>query len=243
MTNKYNLMSVTIVPDNIRAKIVSIDSPSQITLNTPIPTAGRKGLKFSSPFNYAYYVAGHMTAADRVTPGVYYVYASNNYGLFFKSVDYGATFTAVNTKPPDLTAPPWNISLGSQLHVKTAPGKAGHIYMMGLSGSFVRSMDGGVTWQKLTAISARANAVNEFGFGAPKPNGSGYPSIYIYATVRGVEGFYRSDDGDQNTPTWTYIGKNPLGSLDKLTDIDGDKNIWGQFYFAWSGSSVGYYRP
>jgi len=123
---------------------------------------------------------------------------------------------------------------GQNAAMKSVPGQAGHLFMTGANvafdnGPFIRSTDGGVTWSAVANVSQ----VNAFGFGKAKPGGGGYPTVFIYGQVSGVLSFWRSDD---NCATWVNLGANPAGSLDGIIDLDGDKNIYGQVYGAYSSS-------
>jgi hypothetical protein len=40
--------------------------------------------------------------------------------------------------------------------------------------------------------------------------------------------------------TWTQIGPFPDGSLDEVTTLDGDKDVFGTVYVGWAGSSYAY---
>jgi uncharacterized protein (DUF2141 family) len=56
--------------------------------------------------------------------------------------------------------------------------------------------------------------------------------------VNRVWGIWQSDDQGQS---WTQVGDRPLGSLDEIKAVEGDKNVYGTVYvgFAGSGYAVG----
>src|SRR5262249_38179637 len=75
-----------------------------------------------------------------------------------------------------------------------------------------------------------------FGFGK-ELLGSSYPTIFIAGWVGGVYGIWRSDDEAQS---WTQISDFPLGSLDAVKAVEGDKNVYGTVYIGFNGSGYAY---
>lgn len=81
-----------------------------------------------------------------------------------------------------------------------------------------------------------------FGFGAAKPGGSGYPSIYIvgWVTQNGGAsyqyGVWRSTD---HAVTWTNLGI-PLNYLDQPVAISGHSDTFGLVYLTYHGSGNAY---
>jgi hypothetical protein len=94
----------------------------------------------------------------------------------------------------------------------------------------MRSIDGGATWTAVPNVFE----VRAFGFGKALTN---YPTIFIAGWVHRTYGLWRSDD---NAQSWIQISVFPLGSLDNITTIDGDKNIYGTVYIGFSGSGYAY---
>ena len=177
----------------------------------------------------AYYLNRHIVAADRVNAGTFYMYLSTN-GLF-RSTDGGTSWTLV--KSGEIV--PFS-SFNAKL--KTVPGKAGHLFFTagqqdgGLSGAFMRSTDGGVTWTTIPNVLE----VYAFGFGKEAP-GTTYPAIYIAGWVGGVYGIWQSTNEGQS---WTQIADFPTGSLDEVKAVEGDKNTFGTVYVGFSGSGYAY---
>ena len=174
-----------------------------------VPTAGENG------WGFAYYLRRHIVSADRVMPGNFYMYNYLN-GLY-RSGDGGANWALVHRGE----IAPFS---GFNARLQSVPGQAGHLFFTsGPQGSigdkhpgaspFMRSTDGGATWTVVpNVLEARA-----FGFGKSLNN---YPAIYIAGWVNRIYGIWRSDD---NARSWIQIGDFPLGSLDDLTAIEGDK--------------------
>jgi hypothetical protein len=127
--------------------------------------------------------------------------------------------------------------------VRCTPGRAGDLWIAdGFSGnpgsqpgggSLHHSTNSGATW---TTIS---NVVEPYsvGFGAPKPGGGGYPSVYIVGWVSSVYGVWRSDDEGS---TWKQLGPWPLNNMDRIVAISGDPNVWGKVYVGFAGSGYAY---
>jgi len=201
-----------------------------------IPTTGETG------WGWAYFMNRHIVAADRVTAGTFYLY---NYGPsaapsaigIYRSSDGGATWTHVYSRA---------VAPGSSFNAKlrAVPGKAGHLFFTSgqqgntgdvnpdPSATFMRSTDGGSTWGAV----ANVGEVYAFGFGK-EASPDGYPAIFIAGFVNNVWGIWRSDD---NAQSWIQISNFPLGSLDEITTVEGDKAIYGQVYIGFRGSGYAY---
>jgi Bacterial Ig domain/BNR/Asp-box repeat len=193
-----------------------------------VPTSGETGWGFSMWLNR------HIVAADRVTAGTFYMY---NYltGLY-RSTNGGTSWALVFSGQ----IAPWS---GFNAKLRAAPGQAGHLFFtsgqLGNAGDpnpaaspLMRSTDGGVTWTAVPNVLE----VYAIGFGQA-PVGGTYPTIFIAGWVNNVWGIWRSDD---NAQTWIQIGNFPLGSLDQVRTIDGDKNVYGMVYVGFSGSGYAY---
>ena len=93
---------------------------------------------------------------------------------------------------------------------------------------FMYSTNGGTTWSAVPNVLE----VSCFGFGAAAP-GQSYPAIYIVGQVNSVYGIWQSINDAQS---WTLIGTYPNDSLDSITAISGDPNVYGQVYVGFRGS-------
>jgi hypothetical protein len=180
-----------------------------------------------------------IAAADRVTVGTLYLYAAGVY----RSTDAGATWIRVYSNP--LCARPAGIAGdGGRAKLKAVPGRAGHLFYCngGPQGGsinanfyFFRSTDGGVSWSNVSNGLYRILDVWAFGFSAAKPGGGGYPAILIFARVNGTYGFWESDD---DCATWFALGEYPVGWLDLCKAIEGNPNVYQDWYVGFIGSSV-----
>ena len=190
--------------------------------------------------SYAHYYDNRRTvAADRVLPGVFYLYHSGDganaalAGLWVTR-DGAATWTRAWTGE---IAPH---SRGSA-KLRAVPGQAGHLFFTtGLDGVGVdtglrRSVDGGRNWTVLTGVSG----VQDVAFGKAAP-GAAYPALYIAGRLQGVYGVWRSVD---DARSWTRIGQFPVGTLDQVVSMDADKDVFGRVYLGFKGSGWRYGQP
>jgi photosystem II stability/assembly factor-like uncharacterized protein len=195
---------------------------------------------------WAFYLNDQMCAADRVAPHTFYVY---NFGVaaggdaIFASRDGGVSWTRQCNRcaggGSSFTGP-----IGFNNLLRAEPGRAGALFFTAgaTSGphpylSFLyRSKDGGATWSTVADV----REVWAFGFGAAKPNGPGFPAVFIVGWVRGEFGIWRSDD---DCASWIRISDGyPDGSFDHITTIDGDSRVWGKVYVGFQGSGAAYGR-
>ncbi len=166
--------------------------------------------------------------ADRVLPATFYLYL-HQHGVF-RSTDGGAHFLRVGNP----------ISERYNATLKAAPGHAGHLWFAEGSqgtpvGGLWRSTDGGESWVAVPGIEQAFN----FGFGKSKEPG-GYPTLFAAGVAEGQTGMWRSIDEGK---TWDKIGSYPLGIFDWIDAIDGDKDVFGVVYIAFSGSGFAYGQP
>jgi hypothetical protein len=179
--------------------------------------------------HFQLYLNRRTVVADSVQAGVFYLYHSEK-GIY-KTTNGGSSW-ALLTNAPLANFSDFNVLL------KAVPNVAGALYFTTglLEGDvpmpFMRSRDGGQTWQTLSTISK----VRAFGFGKPQ-NAAAPSTIFAAGEVAGQYGIYRSmDEG----ATWKRIADYPMGSLDTIKAIDGDKDVFGKVYVAFSGSGFGY---
>src|SRR5690606_23002294 len=179
----------------------------------------------ASGFGSADFLRRYVLCADRIRPHHFYL-LHHPKGLYASS-DGGATWRLINA----FTA--WNDRYHSKL--RAAPDKPGVLYhTAGHSnadrhGRFIRSNDGGQTWQDLTSV----REVVDFAFGKAAPDRLN-PTIYIAGYLHGDWGIYRSVD---DCLSWTKIGDGfPTGSLDRIAALEADKHEFGKVYVGLRGS-------
>jgi hypothetical protein len=189
-----------------------------------IPSVGETG------WGWGYFLRRRIVAADRVSAGCFYMY---NYlkGLY-RSTDAGTNWELVHHGQ----IAPFS---GFNAELRAVPDHSGHLFFSSgpqtvpshpADNPFMGSIDGGRIWSAIPGVLE----VRAFGFGKPLAN---YPTIYIVGWVNRIYGIWRSSD---NAHSWTRIGEFPMGSLDNVTTIEGDKNVAGLVYVGFSGSGYAY---
>jgi hypothetical protein len=176
--------------------------------------------------------------SDRVDANTFYLYNSGTGapGIYI-STNSGVSWTQKKSGlfiAGEVNANAW---------LKSVPGNSGHLFYSGgiqvgashpTTAAFYRSTDHGATWSTITNM----NDVWAFGFGAPKPGGGGYPSIYVYGWYTGSIGVWRSID---NAATWQSIGDGfPGGSFSQVRCVEGDNNTYGYVYLGTGGQGFFY---
>jgi Big-like domain-containing protein len=188
---------------------------------------------------------GHVPIAADKTAGVFYAFDQAN-GRVYKSTNANTTsptFSLIAT--PTLTG----FNAAGKIKLSVVPGNPTDLFISGYpqSGSNIyKSTNSGVTWAIPAGASSKGfENISGYGFGAPKPGGSGYPTIYLVATTSGAPNptlYYSTDAGATfnvlNVPVsqQTY----PIGSMDYPTWVTGDPNVYGRVYYGWVGSGCAY---
>lgn len=177
-------------------------------------------------------------AADRVLPGVFYLMHAgegDNRSLkgLWRTGDGGSHWTKVFQG--DIA--PFS-EYSSKL--RAVPGHAGHLFftsgVLGPADTRLRfSTDGGARWVAVDAV----DQVDDIAFGKSQP-GASYPTVFISARVAGVFGIWRSTDAAKS---WSRVAGFPLGSLDQITVIEGDPDVFGRVYVGFKGSGWAYGQP
>jgi len=166
--------------------------------------------------------------ADRVNTEKFYAYDGIN-GQLWISSDGGKTFQKGVENLP--IVPSW---LPQDGNVTAVSGYEGDIWICCGQEGLCRSTTSGATATNIKTVSA----AYRLGFGKPKIAG-GYPSIYLFGNVKGVLGFFRSDDIGAS---WTRINddKHQYG---KINQIMGDPRVYGRCYVTPVGRGILYGEP
>ncbi|SCY90888.1 Por secretion system C-terminal sorting domain-containing protein [Flavobacterium anhuiense] len=164
-----------------------------------------------------------IPVSDAVTNNKFYAYNGSN-GDLKASTDGGASFNTVSNVGA------WGSSL-----IRTVPGYAGHLWIAKNSGGLIRSVDGGTSFTTPSTAVSNASAV---GIGKAKA-GASYPTIYIWGTVSGVTGVFRSVDQGSN---WTRVNDDAheYGGTGNGNFVMGDMNIYGRVYMSTVGRGLVY---
>lgn len=196
-----------------------------------------------------------MVCADRVN-GCFYMYNSGSVAPgFYRSTDGGANFTLACAGKTDTNGPsnfnfqmravpPYSGYTGGRFFATSGSNDDDSI----ISNPFYSCVDNNDGTITKTAVTGVTN-VWSFGYGKPKPGGSGVPAIFIRGNVdatrdlAGVGGYgvWRSDDFGTS---WAQLSDLfPMDSLDHVHVVSGDMNVYGRCYVGMGGTGVLMYDP
>jgi hypothetical protein len=163
--------------------------------------------------------------ADPVNTSKFYVHNPID-GSFMISTDSGATFWKFSTLAGD----------GGAL-IRAAPGREGDIWVPMNGGGLLRTTSSGWQFSAIPNVSYCAAV----GFGKAAP-GASYPTVFIWGTVGGVRGLFRSTDTGQ---TWTRVNDNAhqYGGPANGGFVVGDMNTFGVVYMSTPGRGIVVGRP
>lgn len=161
--------------------------------------------------------------ADPINSQRFYAYDN---GLLLASNNGGVSFSQVGT-----------LTSGGSNVIRAAPGREGDIWVALNGGGLARSVNGGVSFTTIAGVS-QAGAV---GFGKEAP-GASYPAVYIWGTVAGVKGVYRSTDSGLS---WLRVNDNDheYGGPGNGRFVMGDLNIFGRVYMSTAGRGIAFGEP
>jgi hypothetical protein len=161
--------------------------------------------------------------ADPVDPERFYAYDN---GALLASADGGASFKVAGT-----------LAAGGSKVIRLAPGREGDLWVPLYGGGLARSLDGGAHF----ALLANVGQCGAVGFGKPAP-GQSYPAVYIWGTVDGVRGVYRSLDAGAS---WLRINDDAhqYGGPGNGQFVVGDMNEFGVVYMSTAGRGIVYGKP
>ncbi len=166
--------------------------------------------------------AGARIASDRAVAGKYYALAG---GVFYVSVDGGATFTP--TAASGLPA--------GDAKIKAVPGRAGEIWLAAGAAGLWHSVDAGNGFIHL----AKVQESYTIGFG--KPKAKDHPqALYTSAKIAGTRGIFRSDDAGRN---WVRINDDRHQYGVTNAAITGDPRVYGRVYIGTNGRGIIYGEP
>jgi hypothetical protein len=166
--------------------------------------------------------------ADRVNPNKFYAYNSVA-GQIWVSIDGGKTFSQGVGGLPGV--PDWSLEDGN---VTAVLGYEGDLWICCGDGGLYRSTNSGVSAIKVGTVSA----AYRIGFGKAL-NVSGYPAVYLFGTVNGTLGFFRSNDAGAS---WIRINddNHQYGWIHQIT---GDPRVYGRCYISAEGRGISYGQP
>ena len=163
----------------------------------------------------------HPMASDRVNGKYFYIY---NNGNIYVSSNRGKSFKAVYRIPHDS----WH-------NLKSVPGIGGEFWIsLNKNGLYIVS-DYGNEIKKMKHV----NQAYLFGFGK-NPAGKKHPTLFVYGTVSGEKGIFRSDNYGESflkiNDASHNIGNDP-------NCLEGDRQVFGRVYIGTNGRGFYYGEP
>jgi photosystem II stability/assembly factor-like uncharacterized protein len=169
--------------------------------------------------------AGLRPVADPVAATTFYAYDAQR-GALLASTDGGATF-----------APRATLAAGGAALARPAPGRSGNLWVALKDGGLVRSVDGGRAFAPIAGIGY----CGAIGFGKAAP-GREYPTVFIWGSVAGKRGIYRSLDAGAS---WVRINDDAhqYGGPGDGQFLVGDMNRFGVVYMSTAGRGIVFGKP
>jgi hypothetical protein len=118
-----------------------------------------------------------------------------------------------------------------------APGREGDIWVPLNGGGLARSTNSGASFSTIGSVS-NCQAI---GFGKADVNAS-YPTIFIWGTVNGVRGLFRSTN---TGASWVRVNDDAheYGGPGNGNFVQGDMNTFGVVYMSTAGRGIVYGKP
>jgi xyloglucan-specific exo-beta-1,4-glucanase len=161
--------------------------------------------------------------ADTVNSSKFYAYDN---GVMRVSTDGGVSFVARGT-----------LAAGGSNVVRAVPGIEGDVWVPLYGGGLARSTNSGTSFTTFANVSY-CGAV---GFGKADI-GASYPTIFIWGTVNGGRGVYRSNDIGAS---WIRVNDDAheYGGPANGQFVVGDMNTFGMFYMSTAGRGIVWGKP
>lgn len=158
--------------------------------------------------------------ADPSNANKFYAYNPSN-GAMLVSTNGGTSFSSSGST-----------SSGGSKVIRLAPGREGHIWVALNGGGLSRSSNSGQSFSTVSGVTY-CSAV---GFGK-EASGSTYPAIYIWGTVNGVRGVFRSTN---EGASWVRVNDNEheYGGPGNGQFVVGDMNTYGRVYMSTAGRGI-----
>jgi len=159
--------------------------------------------------------------ADYVNANKFYIYSPNS-GQLLVSTNKGVSFTPSASNPGQ-----WGSG-----RARAVPGNEGHVWVA-LNGSGLKyTTNNGTSWTTVANVTDCAAV----GFGKAAA-GSTYPAVYIWGTVGGVRGMFRSTD---QGVSWRRINDDAhqYGNMGQGNFVIGDLNVFGRAYMSTEGRGL-----
>jgi xyloglucan-specific exo-beta-1,4-glucanase len=159
--------------------------------------------------------------ADYVNGNKFYIYSPGT-GRLWVSTNKGVSFTASASNPGQYGSP----------RARSVPGNEGHVWVALYGGGLKYTTNSGASWTTVSKVTDCAAV----GFGKAAP-GKTYPAVYIWGTVGGVRGMFRSVNQGVD---WTRINDDAheWGGVGNGHFIMGDLNVYGRVYMCTVGRGL-----
>ncbi|WP_145710448.1 T9SS type A sorting domain-containing protein [Chitinophaga japonensis] len=167
--------------------------------------------------------------ADQVNSNYFYIYNPTN-GQMLRSSNKGVSFSVAGTPGASTANHPWEPAL-----IRTVPGFEGHVWVpLGRNG-LKYATNYGATYTTVSSVTY----CKTVGIGKAMP-GASYPTVFIWGTVSGVTGLFRSTD---QGATWTRMNDD-AHQFAGAPLLIGDMNVAGRVYMsAGGGRGLIYWEP
>jgi hypothetical protein len=168
-------------------------------------------------------------AADQVNSNYFYIYHPST-GQMFRSSNKGVSFSVVGTPGATTVNHPWESVL-----IRTVPGLEGHVWVP-LGGNGLKySTNAGATYTTVANVSY----CKSIGIGKTM-TGASYPTVFIWGTVSGVTGLFRSTN---QGATWLRLNDD-AHEFGGAPSLIGDMNVAGRVFMgAGGGRGLIYWEP
>ena len=159
--------------------------------------------------------------ADGFNSAKFYAYNSGS-GELLMSTNGGTSFTKTVANP----------GTGGSSILRTIPGREGNVWIALNGGGLTYTQNSGGTFTKIINVTS-CSAV---GIGKTA-TGASYETIFIYGTVGGISGIFRSTDKGAN---WTRVNDDAhqYGGPGNGTFVVGDMNTFGRVYMSTAGRGI-----
>lgn len=162
----------------------------------------------------------NILASDRVNPNYFYIAAGKK---LYMSYDGGENFILINNSLPSIH------------HIKAAPGIEGEIWCSSGQNGLYASSDAGRNFRKVSGVD---NCLL-FAWGKEAPSRKN-PTAYVYGTVNGTEGIFRSVDMGE---TWVRVNDDEHRISNEPNALEGDRQTFGVYYVSTNGRGFSYGKP